>query len=271
MARAQGEFIYDTAGKEYIDFTSGWNVANLGWNQPEITQALHEQIDRETSVAFWNSVDIQNQYAAALTATLPPALNTCIRATSGTEAVEVSIKVARAYTGRKTILGFKETYHGQLFASMALGTPLDQLVAIDPMVPHIEQLSYPTTTEELATFLSALEKRLARGDVAALVSEPGIITGWGTVLTTAPDFLKQTHTLLKKYDALFIVDEVGTGFSRTGTLFAIEQEDIVPDMVILGKAIANGSSINAVTTIELSGFRLITRISRRFRSAVASQ
>jgi 4-aminobutyrate aminotransferase-like enzyme len=131
VSRAEGELIYDLKGREYVDFTSGWNVANLGWNHPEIQVAVREQLDKGSSIAFWHSLDIQEEYAQELTRSLPHGLNTCIRATSGTEAVEVAIKVARAFTGRKTILGFQETYHGQLFASMALGTPRLQLTSID--------------------------------------------------------------------------------------------------------------------------------------------
>ena len=250
VSKAEGSLVYDANGKEYIDFTSGWNVANLGWNHPEIKAALQEQLERGTAISFWHSFDIQNRYAEALTSSLPSELNTCIRATSGTEAVEVGIKVARAYTGRKTIIGFKETYHGQLFASMALGTPESHLGSINPMVPHIEQVTYPTTADELESFLQTLEARIAKGDVAAVVSEPDIITGWGTVLVTAEGYLKRTQALLEKYGVLLIVDEVGSGFSRTGTLFGIEYEEVVPDILILGKAIANGSGTIATTVIK---------------------
>jgi len=250
ISKALGALVYDVDGKEYIDFTSGWNVSNLGWNHPEINKAIEEQVQKGTGIAFWNSLDIQNEYAHELTKSLPKELNTCIRATSGTEAVEVAIKVARSYTGRKTIIGFKEAYHGQLFASMALGTPESQLTSIDPMVPYIEQLSYPTSEKELSSFLQMLETRIARGDVAALVSEPGIVTGWGTVLVTAPNYLKRTQEFLQKYNVLLILDEVGSGFSRTGTLFGIEQEDVTPDMIRLGKAIANGSGTIAATVIK---------------------
>ena len=250
ISKASNELVYDIEGKEYIDFTSGWNVANLGWNHPEINQAIRDQIEKGTGVAFWHSLEIHNHYAEELTRSLPPELNTCIRATSGTEAVEVAIKVARTFTGRKTILGFRETYHGQLFASMALGTPASQLVSIDPVVPSIEQLTYPTTDDALVVFLEQLEVRLSKGDVAALVSEPGIVTGWGNVLITADGYLKKTQKLLQKYQVLLIVDEVGTGFSRTGTLFAIEKEGVTPDILVLGKAIANGAGTIAVTVIK---------------------
>lgn len=250
VSKAEGSLIYDLEGKEYIDFTSGWNVANLGWNHPEINKEISEQLQKGTGIAFWHSVDIQSRYAQELTASLPAGLNTCIRATSGTEAVEVAIKVARSYTNRKAIIGFKETYHGQLFASMALGTPGSQLASFDPMVPQIEQVTYPKTEEELKVFLEELEKRIVKGDVAALVSEPGIVTGWGTVFITAQNYLKKTQELLQKYKVLLIVDEVGSGFSRTGNLFAIEHEGVVPDMIVLGKAIANGSGTIAAVVIK---------------------
>jgi 4-aminobutyrate aminotransferase/(S)-3-amino-2-methylpropionate transaminase len=111
-------------------------------------------------------------------------------------------------------------------------------------------LTYPTTDDELNIFVDLLEERIAQGDVAALISEPGIVTGWGSVLLAAPRYLTETHALLQRYGILLIVDEVGTGFSRTGHLFAIEREGAIPDILVLGKAIANGSGTIAVTVIK---------------------
>ena len=123
LSRAEGSLLWDRDGKRYIDFTSGWNVTNLGWNHPEITEALIVQAKKNVQGLLWGSDPIQEEYAAALTSALPKKLDACIKATGGTEAVEVSIKVARAYTNRKKIIGFNGLYHGQLFASLALGAP----------------------------------------------------------------------------------------------------------------------------------------------------
>ncbi len=242
ISKAKGEFLYDPSGKKYIDFTAGWNVANLGWNHPEVTEALRAQLDKGTGVAMWHSCDIQSQFAEALTAALPSGLTCCIRSTGGTEAMEVAIKVARTVTDRPCVIGFKKAYHGQLFASMALGAPEDVQKPFAPLVPNIEQWEYPLTQDDLAAFLTRLETRLAQQDVAALVTEGGVVTGHGSALVPAQGYLSQTQDLLRKHGTLLILDEVGTGFSRTGgALFASQREGIVPDILVLAKAIANGS------------------------------
>lgn len=245
MGKAEGSLIWDRDGKEYVDFTSGWNVTNLGWNHPEIAEAIKQQVDKNAQGLLWGSDPIQEEYAAKLTAALPHELDACAKATGGTEAVEEAIKIARAATGRKKIIGFKESYHGQLFASLALGYSGASVAKIAPLVPEFVQLDFPLETaseESFAKFLSILDHALSQNDVAALVTEPGIITGWGFTQIAPAGFLKTVRELTKKHGTLLIVDEVGTGFSRTGTLFGIEHENVVPDMIVLAKGISNGAA-----------------------------
>lgn len=247
VSKAEGSFIFDDKGKRYIDFTSGWNVTNLGWNHPEVNEAVSIQAKKNVYAPLWGSDDAQEAYAEALTAALPKELNTCCKATGGTEALEEAIKIARGATGRKKIIGFEETYHGQLFAGLALGHRAEWVDKISPLVPEFIQLQYPRGEELLAKFLETLEKLLAKKDVAAVVTEPGMVTGWGSVLVAPLGYLAAVRSLTKKYSTLLIVDEVGTGFSRTGKLFAIEYENVVPDLIVLAKAISNGAgAIGAV-------------------------
>ena len=245
MGKAEGSLIWDRDGKEYIDFTSGWNVTNLGWNHPEVAEAIKHQVDKNAQGLLWGSDSIQEEYAAKLTAALPHELDACAKATGGTEAVEEAIKVARAATGRKKIIGFKNSYHGQLFASLALGYSAESIAKIAPLVPEFVQLDFPSeamSEESFAKFLSVFEDALSKNDVAAVVTEPGIITGWGFTQVAPVGFLKAVRELTKKYGTLLIVDEVGTGFSRTGKLFGIEHEGVVPDMIVLAKGISNGAA-----------------------------
>ncbi|TSC75076.1 MAG: putrescine aminotransferase [Parcubacteria group bacterium Gr01-1014_30] len=245
LSKAEGSFVWDKSGKRYIDFTSVWNVTNLGWNNPEVTEALVEQTKKNTQGLLWGSDPIQEEYARALTDTLPKELDACIKETGGTESVEVSIKVARAYTGRKKIIGFRNSYHGQLFASLALGNPAGSLKKIEPLVPEIISLEFPHESvgkDGFEQFVNDFETVLSRRDVAAVVTEPGIITGWGSTLVAFPEFLSEVRRLTEKYGTLLIVDEVGTGFSRTGKLFGVEHEKVVPDMIVLAKAISNGAA-----------------------------
>lgn len=250
LSRAEGAFLWDRNGKRYIDFTSGWNVTNLGWNHPEINEAIVQQTKKNVQGLLWGSDPIQEEYAAALTAALPKELDACVKATGGTEAVEVSIKIARTYTNRKKILGFNGLYHGQLFASLALGAPWQSREKLSPLVPEIFPIEFPHEDigqARFEKFATEFESLLAHEDVAAVVTEPGIITGWGSTLVAYPGFLIKVRELTKKYGTLLIVDEVGTGFSRTGKLFGIEHENIVPDMIVFAKGISNGAAAIGTT------------------------
>lgn len=245
VAKAEGSLLWDNDGKKYIDFTSAWNVTNLGWNNPEVNEAVVVQAKKNVQGLLWGSDPIQEAYAAKITAALPKEFDACAKATGGTEAIEESIKIARAATGRKRIIGFKKSYHGQLFASLALGNYPEMVERIAPLVPEFVQLDFPTESageENFKNFLIGLEEVLAKRDIAALVTEPGIITGWGSTLVAYPGFLTEIRKLTQKYSTLLVVDEVGTGFSRTGKLFGIEHEKVVPDMIIFAKAISNGAA-----------------------------
>ncbi len=245
LSRAEGSELWDKNGKRFVDFTSAWNVTNLGWNHPEVNEAVIRQAGKNVQGLLWGSDPIQEEYAAALTRVLPGELDACVKETGGTESVEVSIKIARTYTGRKKILGFKGLYHGQLFASLALGHDPGSLEKLEPLVPQIIPLSFPhegVGKDGFAEFLTELERQLSQEDVAAVVTEPGIITGWGTTLVAYPGFLTKIRELTEKYGTLLVVDEVGTGFSRTGKLFGIEHENVVPDMIAFAKAISNGAA-----------------------------
>lgn len=247
VIKAQGSFLWTHYGKKLIDFASGWNVTNLGWNHPEVNAAIIQQVKRNVYVPIWTSEEIQEEYAHKLTSCFPKELNTVIRTTGGTEANEVAIKLSRAATGRKKIIGFKDTYHGQLFATMALGFRPKYIREIGPVVPNFIQLDYPysqnvkNSSSILKNFLEALEKKLSRRDVAAILTEPEMITGWGSCGIAPKGFLKGIRKLTRKYGTLMIIDEVGTGFSRLGKLFAIEYSGITPDIVTLAKASTNGA------------------------------
>lgn len=245
LSHSKGALIWDKNGKEYIDFTSGWNVINLGWNHPEINEAIIEQTKKNVQGLLWGSDPIQEEYAKVLTAALPKELNACVKATSGTEAVEVAIKIARAYTNRKKVIGFNGLYHGQLFASLALGAPGKSREKLTPLVPEIEPIAFPHKdigADGFKKFLTEFERLLSNKEVAAVVTEPCMITGWGSTLIGYSGFLTKIRELTKKYETLLIVDEVGTGFSRTGKLFGIEHEKVVPDMIAFAKGISNGAA-----------------------------
>lgn len=248
LARAEGDFIWTQDGKKLIDFTSGWNTTNLGWNNPEVAAAMIAQIQKNTYTPMWAADDAQREYAAALTKALPAGLGGVGRGTGGTEANEMAIKTARAYTGRRKIIGFLETYHGQSATTMAIGMPAAFVQDIVPSNPDFVQLEYPQTyrtsrspAEVLSNFAIALEQALSGRDVAAIVTEAGIVTGFGSCYVAPPGYLALLRRLADKYGTLVILDEVGTGFSRCGSLFGMELDGIIPDIVTFAKGIANGA------------------------------
>lgn len=268
ITRAEGSYLYDHQQKRYIDFTSGWNTANLGWNHPELRDALITQSQKNVYVPMWSTEEMQIAYAKALTDSLPHSLDVVCRTTGGTESNEMALKIARAATGRKKIISFVNSYHGHSFGTLALGYKPAYVKEVAPLVPEFIQIPFPSIVDQIAaaTVLSEFEQRLESlllsEDVAAVVTEPGIITGWGS-LEIAPDgFMRSIRNITQKYGTLLIVDEVGSGFSRLGKLYGIEIEGITPDMVTLAKGISNGAMpIGAVVTREsliadiLDGFK----------------
>ena len=260
LIKAQGSFLWNDKGNKLIDFTSGWNVTNLGWNHPEITEAIIKQAKKNTYAPMWTADPIQEEYAKQLIQSLPKTLNAVGRATGGTEANEEAIKTARAYTGRQKILGFKDTYHGQSFSTLAIGYSSDYAIskAVGPLVPGFIQMNFPRVLFDdknellvLKKFSEKLEKILFKKNIATMICEAGIITGWGSTFVAPRGFLKEVRKLTKKYGTLLILDEVGTGFSRCGKLFGMELENVIPDIVTFAKAMVNGAlAIGAMVTTD---------------------
>lgn len=254
VKRAEGCYFWDQNDRKILDFSSGWNVANLGWNHTEIAEAMIAQIKKNVYVPMEMGEEIQYEYAKTLLGALPKELNVVSRVTSGTEANEQAIKIARAATGRKKIIGFYDTYHGQSLGDISIGYRPEYVTKIAPLVPEFFKLDYPSTfltkkseSETLADFFTILEDVLKNKDVAALVTEPGIITGFGSAYVAPSGFLTGIRKLTEQYGTLLILDEVGTGFSRTGKLFGMNHEGVVPDIATFAKGISNGgAAIGAV-------------------------
>lgn len=259
ISKAKGSYVWDQDGNKLIDFTSGWNVTNLGWNNSEVIEALISQAKKNTHSLLWTSEPIQEKYAQAFIKSLPKELCALGRATSGTEANEEAIKTARVFTGRNKILGFRNAYHGQSFSTLAIGFPPES--SNDPAYRDFIQIEFPKLYGKtqnskmiLQEFAQDLEKKLSKRDVAAMVVEAGIITGAGSTFVAPEGCLKIIRTLTKKYGTLLILDEVGTGFSRCGKLYGMNIENIVPDIATFAKGISNGAVAigTMVTTKEIA-------------------
>jgi len=264
---AQDSYLWDDSDKRYIDFTSGWNVTNLGWNNKEVIDAGIKQLHINSYSPMWALDKTQDIYAQSLTKALGHNLTVVARATGGMESIEMAIKTARAYTGRKKILGFFEQFHGSSINALSLGYRPEWISRLTDARLDFVHLEYPrlykskkTEKELLQELELQLETALKNADVAAVVTEVGIITGWGSTHVAPSGFIDIIRKVTKKYGTLLIIDEVGTGFSRLGSLFGIHHVNVDPDIVCLAKAIANGSGVMAamITTKKIAEATYLT-------------
>jgi ornithine--oxo-acid transaminase len=226
--RAEGAYLYDADGHQYADFLAGFGVFAAGRNHPVIRQALHQALDAQ--LADWTQFDcgpLPGLLAEKLLAKAP-GLDRVFFCNSGTEAVESALKFARYATGRKRVLYCDHAFHGLTTGSLSVNGSAEFRRGFDPLLPDA-----PIPLGDL----DALQAELRKGDVAALIIEP--IQGKGVHMP--PDgFLTAAAKLLHEYGALLIADEVQTGFGRTGTFFAYQHEEVVPDIVTVAKALSGG-------------------------------
>jgi 4-aminobutyrate aminotransferase-like enzyme len=258
---AKGVYLWTANGKKLLDFTSGWNVSNLGWNNGEIQKAMITQIKKNLYAPMETSDPVQLQLAELLTKSLPKNLVAIGRTTGGVESNEEAIKTARAYTGRSKILGFYHAYHGQSLSMLSMILKDSEMSEIGPRYPNFLNMEYPATYKSdkneiqlLKEFSIKFEQTLAKKDIAAVLVEPCMITGWGSSYVAPSGFTKLIRKLTKKYKTLLILDEVGTGFSRCGELFGMNIEEVEPDIATFAKGFSNGAvAIGAmVTTKEIA-------------------
>jgi ornithine--oxo-acid transaminase len=226
--RAEGAYMYDDQGNEYLDFLSGFGVFGVGRNHPTVRSALHQVLDAQLAdLVQFDSPLLAGLLAEKLLARAPH-LDRVYFGNSGTEAVEAALKFARYATGRGRILYCDHAFHGLTAGSLSVNGAQEFRRGFDPLLP-----------DSAVPFgdLEALERELARGDVAALLVET--IQGKG-VHVPPPGFLKAAQERLRAHGALLICDEVQTGIGRTGRFFAYEYEDVEPDIVAVAKALSGG-------------------------------
>lgn len=253
-SRAENSEIWDKEGRRYIDFAAGIAVVNTGHCHPKIIAAVKEQLDRFTHTCH-QVVPYENYV------TLAERLNTItpggfakktIFATTGAEAVENAVKIARAATGRSAIIAFAGGFHGRTFMSMALtGKVAPYKTDFGAMPGDVYHLPFPIELYGITTqdSLDALD-RLFRADldpkrVAAIIIEP--VQGEGGFYPAPSMLMRSLREVCNQHGILLIVDEVQTGFARTGKMFGCEHYDIEPDLVTMAKSLAGGFPLSAVT------------------------
>jgi ornithine--oxo-acid transaminase len=226
--RAEGAYLYDAEGHQYVDFLAGFGVFAAGRNHPVIRQALHDALDAH--LADWTQFDcgpLPGLLAERLLAKAP-GLDRVFFCNSGTEAVESALKFARYATGRGRIIYCDHAFHGLTTGSLSVNGAEEFRQGFAPLLPD--------TAIPLGD-LDALAAELRKGDVAAFIIEP--VQGHG-VLIPPDGFLTAAAALLHEHGALLICDEVQSGFGRTGKFFAYQHEQVVPDIVTVAKALSGG-------------------------------
>ena len=235
---AEGIFIYDRSGKQYLDAISGVSVTNIGHRHPKVITAIQEQLNKHLHVMVYGEfIQTSNvDFAEKLTGLLPENLNCVYPVNSGTEAIEASLKLAKRVTGRSQLIAFKGSYHGSTHGSMSVSANEVKKSVFRPLLPDVDFL-------ELNNF-EDLERITDR--TAGVLIEP--IQGDAGVRRASNEFLRALQEKCRSVDALLMFDEIQCGMGRAGKLFAFEKSGIVPDVLILGKALGGGLPIGAFVT-----------------------
>ena len=254
VEQAENATLRDTEGNSWIDFAGGIAVLNTGHRHPRVVQAIKDQLEKFTHTAF-QVTPYENYVALAerINDLVPIAgkVKTAFFST-GAEAVENAVKVARAATRRHGIITFGNAFHGRTFMTMAMtGKVAPYKRDFGPMPASVFHVRYPnsvtgiTTADALASLDDLFTQDIAPQDVAAIVLEP--VQGEGGFHIAPPEFMTQLRALADRHGILLIADEVQSGFGRTGKIFAMEHYGVEPDLITMAKSLAGGMPLSAVS------------------------
>jgi len=247
VERAEGIFLYDPRGKEYIDLIAGVSVSNLGHRHPAVVKAVKEQADKHMHLMVYGEYvqAPQIRLAALLASQMPGNLNSVFFVNSGSEATEGALKLAKRYTGKPEIVAFKNAYHGSTQGALSIIGSEAYSNAFRPLLPGIRHLDFNDHSQ--------LEQISV--NTACVVIEP--IQAEAGVVVPAKGFLQKLRRKCDETGALLVFDEAQTGFGRTGSLFAFRQYEVIPDILLLAKSLGGGLPLGAfIASGELmSAFR----------------
>ncbi len=235
VSRAAGSTIWDARGNPYLDLLAGMGVANVGHAHPAVVAAVHAQAERHLHVMVYGEFvqAAQTELAARLAALLPPPLSVVYFTSSGAEAIEGALKTARKRTGRRRLVAFEGGFHGDTLGALSIGGNPIYRTPFAPLLPDVAILPWDDPRA-----LGAID-----GDTAAVVVEP--IQAEGGVRIPRPEFLPALRRRCEETGALLVLDEVVTGLGRTGRLFAFQHTGVVPDVLVLAKALGGGLPLGA--------------------------
>ena len=235
IVRGSGALLWDADGREYIDCAAGHGVANTGHARPEIAAALAAQAARLVTCPESVYNDVRARLLERLATLMPEGLDRFFLCNSGTEAVEGALKFARLATGRTGVISTIRGFHGRTMGALSATWERAYREPFEPLVPGVRHVRY----NDLAAMEGAVD-----ATTAAVIIE--LVQGEGGVHVASEEYVRGLVDLCRQRGALLIVDEIQTGFGRTGSLFAIEHYDLVPDIMCIAKSIAGGVPMGAV-------------------------
>jgi len=235
IVRAEGCYLYDKVGKKYLDLISGISVSNLGHGYPKITEAIKHQVDQHLHLMVWGEYVQAPQvvFAKNLIAQLPNSLDCVYFTNSGTEATEGAMKLAKRVTGRHEIIGCFNAYHGSSQGALSIAGDEWLKNAFRPLIPGTRQIRYNHIAD-----LEYITQHTAAVFIEPIQGEAGALVPGNGYLAALRKKCNETGTLL-------VFDEIQTGFGRTGKLFCFQHSGVVPDILMLGKALGGGMPLGA--------------------------
>ena len=250
---ARGSELWDVSGKRYIDFAGGIGVMNVGHAHPRVMKAVHEQLEKATHTSF-QVVHYESYLKLAQRLCEVTPINGPRKAvffSTGAEAIENAVKIARAATGRQAVISFRGAFHGRTLLALTLtGSVQPYKQNFGPYAAEVYQTPFPysyrgwTTEAALADLDTLLESEVAPTRVAAIVIEP--VLGEGGFVPAPLDFMRKLRELCDRHGMLLIADEIQTGFGRTGKFFAVEHSGVEPDLMTVAKSLAAGFPLSGV-------------------------
>ena len=256
----EGHILYDSAGRGFLDFASGIATTSLGHHHPAVTQAIKDQADKLLHICnALGYLEPVGQLATMLADACPDPLDTVFFGNSGAEAVEGALKLARRVTGRPGIIAFRGAFHGRTFGAASItSSSINYRLGYEPLLPSVYLTPFPNVyryfgdDEEAATagamgaLRTLLGHEIPASSVAAIIIEP--IQGEGGFNPAPVSFLRELRALCDENGILLIADEIQSGMARTGKMWAFEHAGIVPDVVCVAKALANGMPLAAIVS-----------------------
>lgn len=235
IVKASGAKMWDDTGKEFIDLIAGISVCNIGHRHPKVVEAIKKQCEDYLHIMVYGELveNPQVNYAKLLTSKLPANLNSVFYTASGSEATEGAMKLAKRYTGRSKIISFKNSYHGSTQGSLSIMGSEFWKQQYRPLLPDVMQIKYNSFKD-----LNFIDENTAAVFAETIQAEAGVNVPQQEWISALREKCNQTKALL-------VLDEIQCGFGRNGTLWAFEQFNIVPDILLLGKAIGGGMPLGA--------------------------